>query len=54
LLHELTKAGQNKLAVLLYVPVCEARESFEENSGGSFVSVGCGGERGLKFGLGHK
>jgi hypothetical protein len=53
LLHELPKAGQDELAVLLDLPVGDARESFEENSDSSFVSVGCGSEGGLKFGLSH-
>jgi hypothetical protein len=53
LLHELPKAGQNKLAVLLDLLVGEVTESVEEDSRGSFVSVGCGSESGLKFGLGY-
>jgi len=53
LLHELPKAGQNELAVLLDLLVGEARESVEEYSGGSLVSVRCGSESGLEFGLGH-
>ena len=53
LLHELAKAGQNELAVLLDLLVGEVGERVEECSGGSFVSVGCGSERGLKFSLGH-
>ena len=53
LLHELAKARQDEFAVLLDLPVGEARESVEECSGGSFVSVCRGSEGGLKFGLGH-
>src|SRR5215469_6428295 len=53
LLHQLAKAGQDELAVLLDLSVGEAGESVEEYSGGSFVSGGCGSESGLKFGLSH-
>jgi hypothetical protein len=40
LLHQLAKARQNELAVLLDLLVGEARESVEKYSGGSFSVFG--------------
>ncbi len=49
----LPKPGQDELAVLLDLFVCERAERLEEYACGSFVGLGRSRECDLKFSLGH-
>jgi hypothetical protein len=53
LLHQLTKTGQNKFAVLFDRFVGEVAERIEEYSSGSFVGLRGSSECNLKFSFSH-
>jgi hypothetical protein len=53
LLHQLSKTGQYKFAVLFDHFVREVAERIEEYSSGSFVCLGGSSECNLKFSFGH-